>query len=144
MTRQTEKALVYVTRRGKLLVFDHPNHPAAGTQVPGGTIEDAETPIEAARRELREESGLEEFDVVDKLGTATFDMSKWRDERQHRHFFWIRCGEPTPPSWRGWERDHGDPIALDFRWVPFEALPELHAGQGALLTQLRDRSDRCP
>lgn len=42
-----------------LLVFRQPGRPQAGVQVPAGGMGDGETPLEAAMRELLEESGLD-------------------------------------------------------------------------------------
>ena len=136
MTHHTDKAYAYVTWEGQLLVFEHPKHPEAGIQVPGGTIESGESPGEAVVREVREEADLTDVEIVEKLGTDTFDMSKWRDEIQERHFYWLRYTGTPPENWRGYERDHGAPIPLDFYWVELDEIPELHAGQGEYLGRL--------
>ena len=55
------KVLAYLTRINadtvELLVFRHRDFPDAGLQVPGGSIDTAETPMAAAHREIFEESG---------------------------------------------------------------------------------------
>ena len=55
-----KKVLMYVTRtqngKPELLVFEHRDQPAAGLQVPAGTIEAGEAAVTAAWRELHEES----------------------------------------------------------------------------------------
>jgi 8-oxo-dGTP pyrophosphatase MutT (NUDIX family) len=43
-------------------------HPYAGIQIPGGTVEAGESPIDAAVREAREESGLARFSDVRCVG----------------------------------------------------------------------------
>ena len=57
-----EKAYGFVLREGadgrELLVFEQAGVPEAGLQVPGGTVEERETPIQAVSREVLEESGL--------------------------------------------------------------------------------------
>jgi 8-oxo-dGTP pyrophosphatase MutT (NUDIX family) len=57
--RVLEKVTVFVTRgpanRRELLLFEHPN---AGIQIPAGTVEVDEEPIDAALREAIEETGI--------------------------------------------------------------------------------------
>jgi 8-oxo-dGTP pyrophosphatase MutT (NUDIX family) len=64
----------YVTReragRLELLVFDHGDFPEAGTQIPAGGVEPAETFPAAALREVREETGLDEVEFVRLLGES--------------------------------------------------------------------------
>lgn len=38
------KAFAYITHQQRLLVFEHPDSPEAGIQVPAGSIEPGETP----------------------------------------------------------------------------------------------------
>lgn len=139
MTHRTDKAHAYITHGERLLVFEHPEHPEAGIQVPGGTIEEGESPREAVEREAAEETGLESLEIVDKLGVYQFDMSEWRDEIQTRHVFWLACRDEPPEAWRGWERDYDPPIPFDFYWVGLGEVPELHAGHGELLDRLAGR-----
>ena len=65
-----EKVLCYIVRAGRLLVFRHVDHSweEVGVQVPAGSIRPGETPEEAALREAQEETGLEHFTIVRKLG----------------------------------------------------------------------------
>lgn len=44
---------------GKILLLEHLLRPASGWGIPGGFIDRGEQPEEAARRELREETGIE-------------------------------------------------------------------------------------
>lgn len=59
MGRCVEKVTAFVTCGSgdelRLLLFEHPS---AGIQIPAGTVEEGETPEEAARREVAEETGL--------------------------------------------------------------------------------------
>lgn len=54
-----EKVTAFITRPSQdghdLLLFEHPH---AGVQIPAGTVEDGETPVEAVVREAAEETGL--------------------------------------------------------------------------------------
>ncbi len=65
-----ERVCVYVLRGDELLVFDHRDHPEAGTQVPAGGIDPGESPEVAARREVFEETGLEVTGPMRFLGTS--------------------------------------------------------------------------
>jgi ADP-ribose pyrophosphatase YjhB (NUDIX family) len=72
MISQTEphiaKVTAFVTRRQndvELLVFQHPT---AGMQLPAGTIDEGETPLQAVVREVFEETGLTSLGSVTSLG----------------------------------------------------------------------------
>ena len=56
--RELLKVTSFILRGTEVLLLRHPN---AGIQYPAGTIEDGETPAQAALREAREESGLAEL-----------------------------------------------------------------------------------
>jgi 8-oxo-dGTP pyrophosphatase MutT (NUDIX family) len=59
MPREVEKVVCYVVHDNHLLVFTHDNQPmtVTGVQVPAGSIAPWESPVEAAIRELFEETG---------------------------------------------------------------------------------------
>ncbi len=50
----------------ELLVFDHPR---AGTQIPKGTLEDGESHSLGVLRELAEETGVTDVEIVRSIGT---------------------------------------------------------------------------
>ena len=50
-------------------MFDHRDHPNAGTQVPAGRLEAGEDVEAGLLRELEEEAGLTRAQIVRKLGT---------------------------------------------------------------------------
>ena len=81
-----QKACPVVTRttdrRLEVLAFIHP---LAGRQFVKGTIEKGETPSDAAKRELFEESGLLCPDPMEPLGRAPIspDQSPWHFYRWH-------------------------------------------------------------
>jgi 8-oxo-dGTP pyrophosphatase MutT (NUDIX family) len=80
------KACAYITRvdTGELLVFDGPDH--RHWQIPKGTIESGETPIEAVRREVFEETGLTNIDVLGRIQTDVWDRRP-EEKRYVRYFF---------------------------------------------------------
>ncbi|MCV0426146.1 MAG: NUDIX domain-containing protein [Roseibium sp.] len=56
--RVYHKAYVYLTCGTDLLVFDEPDTPYLGMQVPGGTVDPGESFLHGAMREFEEETGL--------------------------------------------------------------------------------------
>ena len=68
----TEIALAVPLRRGRVLVARRPHgaHLAGAWEFPGGKVEPGEAPAAAARRELREETGLTDGVLEALLVTA--------------------------------------------------------------------------
>ena len=67
MNRVRVRVAVYVTRGKDVLVFDHVDHPDAGTQVPAGGVESGERLEDAVIREVTEETGLGRVTVLGSL-----------------------------------------------------------------------------
>lgn len=130
---RVRKAYAYITRKRdghrELLVFEHRHHDA-GVQVPRGTVESGEDPADAVLREVKEETGLADFDRVEKLG---------RDEWRHlekpkvyvRHFYHLPITE-APDRWAhevfGGGEDHG--LVYECYWVlpdEVDLLPDMVA-----------------
>lgn len=96
------RAHIYVTREQagvrQLLVFTQDGS-EAGIQVPGGGIEDHETPLEGMRQEILEEAGLSSYTFMRYLAVdvreAVLDGAPLRYER---HFFWLSV-EDMPDTW---------------------------------------------
>ncbi|WP_030488700.1 NUDIX hydrolase [Micromonospora chokoriensis] len=137
-----DKVLCYVVRDGKLLVFRHTNYSyeEVGIQVPAGSIRVGETPEAAALREAREETGLNDFKIVRKLGETEYDISPYRFELQRRHVFHLELTEPTSERWMSQEDHDGEqePTHFECFWIPLEGAHILQSGQGALLGRLYD------
>lgn len=77
------RILVMRRMRGGVLLF------------PGGTVLAGESPMAAAGRELREESGLDEFSIVTLLAVSDYDMRPLWNEVHHRYFYYARyLGKP--------------------------------------------------
>ena len=127
MTRPTcpGKVAAVITRvvdgRTELCVFDH----AALVQVPAGTLEPDEAPVDGAVREAWEETGLPHLELVDHL--STFDEVNG-DRTQTRHVFHLRATTPTPDEWWVLTPDGGS-SQWRCRWVPLGDLTGVHEGQ---------------
>lgn len=118
-----------VDAQGRLLVFDHPGD--GGSQLPKGTIEPGETPEQAVRRELLEESGLQYEGPLLSLGTLFRDCAAGEESNRHAHsqrwhLFMIRWpGDALPEHFT--HTAHGSPeedgLVFAFRWLaPGDAL----------------------
>ncbi len=123
-----QRATAFVTDpAGRLLVFDHVGEPQAGTQVPAGGIHAGESPVDAALRELAEESGIRDARVVRKLGEAWRYADHGRVpaglEEQVQHAFHLHLGALTAPTWE-WDECGDGEVPLHrfaFRWVDLDA-----------------------
>ncbi len=65
-------AVIITNRNGKVLLLDHFLRPGSGWGIPGGFIEHGEQPEAAARREIREEAGIE-LENLRMLGVRTLN-----------------------------------------------------------------------
>lgn len=133
------RVYAYITGPQGLLILAHPDHPEAGLQVPGGTVEAGETPGQAVLREVEEETTLTEVRIVSLLGQEEFDMRKWgMQEIQKAYFYHLTCREQTPRSWLHHEI-HGPPEPIAFRlyWAELPYVgTELIAHHGDFLAEL--------
>lgn len=141
-----QRATAFVTDpSGRLLVFDHIEVPASGTQVPAGGILAGEPPEEAVLRETKEESGITGARVVRALGACWFvaptGFVPTGKEEQVHHAFHLRLTEtPAQERWEWSERSGGDAVLhrFMFRWVDLdEAARMLHPIQAMWIASLR-------
>jgi ADP-ribose pyrophosphatase YjhB (NUDIX family) len=108
-----QRVAVYVEGEGGLLVFDHRDHPEAGTQIPAGGVRDGETLVDAARREVHEETGVRVLAEAVALGTHEHVDGLGRPAATH--FFRIAAPAGLPTSWEHVVEGDGDDAGLVFR-----------------------------
>lgn len=122
---ERHKVYAYITYGNDILVFKQPEAPEAGIQVPGGTVEEGETHSQAALREAAEETGLEGFKLVKKLG-ATQRLETFGDGKTVktiRHFYHLTVKERESDTWDHMEtqrNDGGPPVRFSFSWMTFK------------------------
>lgn len=124
MLAAVPKVLCYVIRRSQLLLLKQPDRPDRGVQVPGGSVEPGEDLASAALREAREETGLSALSVLSYLGSATYELKVDVGPPHLRHFFHLRCDEPSRERWQYIEpATLSRPFAQRFElwWEPLES-----------------------
>ena len=136
----TDRVVAYVTRerdgRRELLVFDHRDHPHAGTQVPAGRLEAGEDVEQGLVRELHEEAGLDDVRIVRKLGE--FDGDELNHGRGLRN---DACGLAPAPARDVW--DHAgvgdgrvEGLVFVYRWEPLATELELWGDRDPVVSRL--------
>jgi 8-oxo-dGTP pyrophosphatase MutT (NUDIX family) len=130
------KALAYVTRthggKRELLVHTHRDHPEAGLQVPAGSLDEGESPAEAALRETFEESGLRSVEVVRLLKNYTYAHPSDARSLHDRFVFHLRTTAPTPHTWEHVVSAgiHDKGLVFVYRWMSVDSPEEMAVGQG--------------
>ena len=104
----TAGAIIF-NQAGEILILKHRFRAGSGWGLPGGFLERGEQPIDALRRELREELDLEIEDV------EIFTARSFRKPKQVEVLFRGRAGGPVKPRTMEVERAE---------WFSLDALPE--------------------
>jgi 8-oxo-dGTP pyrophosphatase MutT (NUDIX family) len=117
-----------VEREDGLLVFDQLDDPMAGTQVPAGGVNVGEDLFDAARREVREETGVEIDDELTLLGTHEHLNGLGRSALTH--FFRVEAPSGLPRSWQHAVVGDGEDNGLVFN-CRFDPAPTLSPEQAA-------------
>jgi 8-oxo-dGTP pyrophosphatase MutT (NUDIX family) len=96
----------------EILLF---RHPLAGIQLVKGTIQNNEGPQTAALRELYEESGILDADVIADLGVwdSAFNGDVWS-------FHLVRTNSMLPDQWEHRTKDDGGHTFIFF-WHPLRS-----------------------
>jgi 8-oxo-dGTP diphosphatase len=121
-----QRVLAYVTRerdgRKELLVFDHADHPRAGTQVPAGRVDPGETLEQCLHRELYEEAGIERARIVRELEVVGDWVARSRYEN---HAFEVVPEGELRETWDHVVLGDGDDAGLVFRYRWERVRPDL-------------------
>lgn len=140
------KVVAYIVRSASdLLVYTHDKDTnpinQSGLQVPSGTCNPGEEPVEAVIREVKEESGLE-VEIISKLGVQNYDMRPYDDHIHERHFFVLRAtkGSDLRETWvhEISSHDMDNNLKFNYYWLPIKQCHVLAAGQGSMLGKLSD------
>jgi ADP-ribose pyrophosphatase YjhB (NUDIX family) len=132
------KAYAYITREADhssaVLTFLHRDDPQAGIQVPRGTVASGEDPVATVVREVCEECGLCEAQLIGMLARAVETQPDDPARNWERSFFHL-VAPNAPDEWEhtvtGDGEDNG--LVFSFFWLPRERLGDLWPGFGDYL-----------
>ena len=108
-----------VIHDGKLLVLERPSR--GEVRLPKGHVEPGEAPREAALREVREEAGYADLEIIADLGAVMNQFvvqDKNREIRREEIFFLMRLTSETL-----FARDAHDAGQFRAVWVPLDEAP---------------------
>nr|WP_281686953.1 NUDIX domain-containing protein [Pseudomonas citronellolis] len=127
---------VLVRRRNELQVLAF-RHPRAGLQLVKGTLESGESPASGALRELCEESGIGDAQVLAELGSwdSGFTGQVWS-------FQLCQAARALPERWTHHAEDDGGHDFIFFFWQSLADIPgpDWHPLFQGALAWLRQRS----
>ncbi len=90
-------------------------------QFPGGTIDDGESIEQGLLREVYEETGLSDIEIVRQLGCSQYVATE--EFISLRHFYLLKCNEPMQGSWIHYEMfssEHAHPLPYQYSWMTKE------------------------
>lgn len=135
-----QKVLIYATSAKGLLVFDEPDFPEVGVQIPGGTVKPNENIFAAAAREFAEETGLTPDARPSLLGTTDYSFIRNNSDHTHRRsYFHVELPNGLPDVWHHHETmpdGGGSPILFRFFWL---GLDEARSRLGFGMEQFLDK-----
>ena len=124
--RNAARALVLSPQSRMLLMkFQFPWREAGLWITPGGSLNPGETARDAAKRELREETGLQVSELGPEIWTREHDLSpQGRRILQRERYFLVRVDEFEP---RAAELESGEEADWfrGFRWWPLDEVPDV-------------------
>ena len=134
-----KRVVGYVTRGRELLIFDHKGMPHVPTQVPAGRVDGHENLEDGLRREVEEETGVTEIDVVSVLADGDEFKELYGAGAHESHAFHAVAGPGGPDAWEhpvtGTGMDSG--LVYVCRWAPLDRCPPLWGKPDPLVEKLR-------
>lgn len=133
-----QRVLAYITRDGgagrELLVFEIPEEPGSGVQVPAGRLDPGEDLESGLLREIHEESGLTAVRIMRELP----GFEEHYESRYENHGFHLVPTEELPDAWDHVVHGDGDDAGYVFRyrWARIEPGLELFGRRHPLLGAL--------
>lgn len=115
------RSVVFVIRNKKILM-EKLSYPSLGDRVfysiPGGGIEDGETPEQAAIRELKEECGLD--------GTIVRKLTELYNNDRTEHVFEVKVPDNQEPitGYDPEEAENEDPPLKEVLWLALDEISE--------------------
>ena len=113
------------------MVFNHRDDPEAGTQVPAGGVMAGERLMDAAIREVREETGVQLLAELELLGVHKHPDGLGRAALSH--FFRVNAPDRLPNAWEHVVTGEGEDATLVFD-CRFDPSPKLWPVQAVFLT----------
>jgi 8-oxo-dGTP diphosphatase len=131
------KVLAYITKddhdERKILVFEQKDHPEAGLQVPGGTIEEDDPLIDALYREIEEETGIhrDQLQLNGKVNKMNYFPAHRKNVMHERNIFHLTYIGEGDSEWDRCVGGTGSDTGMIFRcrWIPVDKMPSLAAAQ---------------
>ncbi len=124
----SRKAFAYILRHNsnrppQLLVLSFALDSTLPLRLPGGTLHDDEDPFAGLVRELREEVGLDNLDVIRKLGVRRY-YKEYIQADVERHDYLLQAPKGLPDSFsyvvQGEGGDSG--AVFNYRWISSEEI----------------------
>lgn len=146
--KTVKKVLIYALRKREqleVLVFDHVKYPEVSPQLPAGTVEKDEDTLEAAKRELFEESGVKATQELKFLGSYLF-YKELTNQYHDRHIFVVN-GDGISDGWIHSVTGKGEDEHLQFKyyWLPVDiAQDKLQANLGDGFKMFADKIELPP
>jgi len=116
--RPAPRVQAIVCRDGKVLMASHEDEDGSVWCIPGGALEEGETPEEGALRELREEAGVEGR-IVALIGQG-FSAQGEIDT----YTYWVDIGDQEPSLGHDPELEGAETILVDIQWKALSEVPE--------------------